>query len=113
VRRVLLIEDNDSVSISTAAILESDGYHVVVAATIASATRAMADSSFDVVILDRELPDGRGEDLLPEIRRRFPLAFVIVSSGDTRGGKPQGADHTMAKGEAPSELLRVLGTSST
>lgn len=108
-KRVLLVEDNESVSLSTAAVLETDGYDVVEASSLATAARAIADSSFDAVILDRELPDGRGEDLLPEIRRRFPHACVIVSSGDTRSGKPQGADHAVAKGETPLELLRLLG----
>lgn len=111
-KRVLLVEDNVSVSMSTAAVLESDGYRVVEAADVASATQALAASTFDAVILDRDLPDGCGEDLVPEIRRRSPHAFVIVSSGDTRGTKPQGVDHTIAKGDAPLELLRVLGARS-
>lgn len=112
-KRILLVEDSESVRMSTAAILESDGHQVVEAANVESAARALADAPFDVVILDRDLPDGRGEELLPEIRRRLPHAFVVVSSGDIRGTKPQGVDCTIAKGDAPFELLRVLGARST
>ena len=41
----------------------------------------MQDTQFDLVILDLVLPDGRGEDLLPLMRRPgFPATPVIVFS---------------------------------
>lgn len=51
------------------------------ATTLHGARILMEHERFDAVILDINLPDGSGWDLLPEIRKKQPLARVVVLSG--------------------------------
>lgn len=48
------------------------------AASLAEARKMLARGSFDVVILDKELPDGDGLTLISEVRERQPSAAVIM-----------------------------------
>ncbi|MFB6173146.1 MAG: HalX domain-containing protein [Halobacteriales archaeon] len=66
---VLVVEDNESVADLYAAWL-SDACTVETAYDAAGATEALEERAFDIVLLDRRLPDGGGDDLLPLIRER-------------------------------------------
>jgi signal transduction histidine kinase len=84
---VLAIDDDVDTQANLRDILELDGYHVEAAGTVGQALARGDLSEFSVILLDRKLPDGSGDILLPLLRQRAPQAAVIIMTGyaDTDG----------------------------
>ena len=82
-KRVLLVEDHDSVRNVLRAILEEAGYEVLAAArpTEALALCANRGSSLDLVVADFVLPDMDGPELLEQIRKVHPGIPALYISG--------------------------------
>lgn len=81
--RILLVEDEPRNIALMRAILIPRGYDVVVAETSSAARRHLAEDRFDLVLLDRHLPDGDGLDIAREMRaqpERQTLPIVMVSA---------------------------------
>src|SRR3954463_9966524 len=79
--RVLVIDDDADTRANLRDILELDGYAVEDAGSVAEALRVPEWSKFFAVILDRRLPDGTAEGLLPKLKRLAPQAAVIIVTG--------------------------------
>ena len=80
-RRVLLVEDEPSVSLGMKMLLESEGIAVDVVGTGREAVPAIDRLSPDAVILDIGLPDCQGTDVFCAIEKRWPRLPVLFSSG--------------------------------
>lgn len=78
---VLVVEDDASIRSVLRYGLEPEGVTLIEAENLAQA-RVVLEEPFEAVILDRHLPDGRGDDLLPELRERLPDSRIIVHSSD-------------------------------
>ena len=83
-RRVLLVEDEELVRMTTADLLMEFGYDVIEAASGAQALSLVAGGA-DVLITDLGLPDMDGLALAAELRTRFPAMPIIISSGRSEG----------------------------
>ena len=81
---VLLVDDEPDILSSMSRILRQAGYHVDTATSIAEATDRENWSDYFAVLLDRKLPDGLSDDLIPKIKRLAPQAaiFVITAYAD-------------------------------
>jgi PAS domain S-box-containing protein len=79
--RLLLVEDDPTVSAGLAAILEHEGFYVRTVATARAAFRAVEDELPDAVIFDIGLPDMAGTDAYRHIAATRPGLRVIFSSG--------------------------------
>jgi CheY-like chemotaxis protein/tetratricopeptide (TPR) repeat protein len=81
--RVLLAEDNDSLSRIIRTLLESRNFRVHAAATGREALEALSSQEFDLLLLDLRLPELSGVDLLRRLRSspRWQHLPVIVMSG--------------------------------
>src|SRR5689334_13231078 len=77
---VLLVEDEVLLRKRLGAQLEKLGADVTGAGTLDAARRLAAELSFDFVLLDVNLPDGRGTDLLGE--NVFGAAGVVIMTAD-------------------------------
>ena len=76
------------------------------AASISEAQRLLQEKRFDVVLLDKRLPDGDGLSLIPEIALKSPQTSVIVLTGDNNLNHVQkcldaGASDYLFKSENP------------
>ena len=82
-RRILLVDDDDSVATAVGAMLEELGYRVVRAIDAESAlTRLEEDHGFDIVLSDMVMPGEMGGiDLAREIARRHKGLPVVLSTG--------------------------------
>ena len=80
--RVLVVEDAASLALAYAAQLEEAGREVEVCGTAAEAQAAMTRGGFDVVLLDLQLPDGDGLDLLEANKPRMADTSIIVITAD-------------------------------
>jgi CheY-like chemotaxis protein/anti-anti-sigma regulatory factor len=79
--RLLVVDDEESVRVTTAAILEQEGYHVATAADGTEALRAVAAGSFDLVLTDLRMEDMDGITLLQELQARHPNVVTVVLTG--------------------------------
>jgi signal transduction histidine kinase/DNA-binding response OmpR family regulator/CHASE3 domain sensor protein len=82
-RRVLVVEDDPTLRESTARLLNTDDVESVTAGTTAEALELLRTSTFDCMVLDLELPDRSGLQLLEEMARHEQYSFppVIVYTG--------------------------------
>jgi signal transduction histidine kinase len=79
--KVLIIEDDPDTQANLQDILELDGYRVEVAASVQETLVERDWSELFAIILDRRLPDGTADILLPKLRELAPRAAVIVVTG--------------------------------
>lgn len=76
--RILAIEDDTDTLANMRDILELDGYQVDGASRVSEALHRSDWSQYSAILLDRRLPDGTAEDLLPRLVKLAPNAAVLV-----------------------------------
>ncbi|HEX6284780.1 MAG TPA: sigma-54 dependent transcriptional regulator [Pyrinomonadaceae bacterium] len=76
--RILVIDDEQSVTDALAFILTELGHHVDVARSGAKAKELLKGSAYDLVFTDLRLPDANGIDLLTLVKTDTPHTQVIV-----------------------------------
>jgi PAS domain S-box-containing protein len=80
---VLVVEDEPVVSAVAQALLSRAGCDVLVAADGASALHTLEEhsSNVDLILLDMTMPGMTTEEILAEVRRRYPVLPVLLTSG--------------------------------
>ncbi len=81
--RILAIEDDADTQANLRDILELDGYHVDGAGRISEALKHRNWPDYTAILLDRRLPDGMAEDLLPQLAKLAPGTAVVVVTAST------------------------------
>ena len=79
--RVLVVDDEESVRITTAAILEQEGYEVSTAESGREALASAARAHYDLVLTDLRMDDMDGMTLLHELQARHPNVVTVVLTG--------------------------------
>lgn len=79
--RLLVVDDEESLRITTAAILEKEGYTVDTAASGDEAIALMDRTDYDLVLTDLHMEGGDGLSVLNQIRRHSPLTISVVLTG--------------------------------
>ena len=82
--RILVIDDDDLVRGTAVEMLHSLGYDTVEANNGRDGVTAYVPGSFDVVLIDMEMPVLRGTDCLRELRAGDPTVRAILCSGFNR-----------------------------
>ncbi|MCM2369706.1 ATP-binding protein [Aporhodopirellula aestuarii] len=78
--KVLLVEDDPDCRANLAQLLQQDGHLVRVAGSYGEVRDSGMQPDVSLVVLDRQLPDGVAEEILPEMKKLLPQAeFVIVT----------------------------------
>ena len=107
-RRILLIEDEESISEPLARALDREGFEVAVAASAADGRERFRDARPDLVLLDVMLPDGDGRELLREFRAasRTPVVMLTARGEELERvlGLELGADDYVTKPFSAAEL---------
>lgn len=108
-QRILLVEDESSISDPLAFLLEREGYQVQVVADGAEAVRAFPDSGADLVLLDLMLPSLPGTEVCRAIRGRSQVPIIMLTAKDSEidivVGLELGADDYVTKPYSTRELL--------
>jgi len=81
--RILVIEDENRVAEFIRDALTEIGYAIALAADGANALNKVTENAPDLVLLDLNLPDMPGFEVLDRLRARSPALPVVIVSGNT------------------------------
>jgi two-component system response regulator PilR (NtrC family) len=110
---VLVIDDEEIIREALEALLTSEGYRVITAATGQAGVDTAGSRPIDAVLLDLMLPDKNGIEVLEEIRRiddELPVIMITAfgTIDSAVAATKQGAFHYFAKPFKHDEVLSVL-----
>ena len=108
--RILLVEDDEELAAALVQALTRRSFLVDRVACLADAQMALERTPYQMVLLDRRLPDGDGLSALPAIRRLRPPPPVLMLTAldgvsEVVAGLDRGADDYVAKPFEVEELL--------
>jgi two-component system, OmpR family, response regulator RegX3 len=107
--RILVVEDEASISEPFAEALRRAGFEPVVTRTAAGALELAEAVDPDLVMLDLALPDGDGRDVCRELRRRSDVPIVMLTARGTEMDKivglELGADDYVVKPFSAAEVI--------
>jgi len=111
--KIMVVDDDQNMRDLMMTLLESEGYEVIPAENAAAAQTAFEGPQPDVVLLDLQLPDGHGLDLLPTIKKQWPDSEVIVLTGNATfdaavEATKRGAYHFQNKPVDPKNLMVLV-----
>lgn len=111
-RRVLVVDDEQSVTDAMAIILGENGYEVKMAASARECGAPFHKKPFDLVFVELRLPDASGIDLIGSIKRETPNAEVILMTAHGSldvaiEAIKRGAYYYIEKPFGPSQLVAL------
>ena len=108
-KRVLVVEDDEDISMVEEAYLESAGFQTLIVADGAEVSSLLQKEQFDLVLLDLMLPGKSGYEVCREIRDKVDIPVLMVTarteSVDKIRGFGFGADDYISKPFDPAELV--------
>src|SRR5437870_10283590 len=112
-RRILIIDDERPILLTLEALLSRHGFQTETAATAAAGLKALKNKAASLVLLDLQLPDAEGLQMLDQIKTEWPETQVIIlTAHDTLSNAiesiKRGAFHFISKPYAPEELLSLI-----
>ena len=81
VRRLLLVDDDPALRRNLVRALESDGFTVTAAGSLKDAYELAADAPPDFAVLDLNLSDGHGMELVRTLLELRPGARIVIVTG--------------------------------
>ena len=78
---LLIVEDDASLSEMLALHFEEQGFGIHSAVTCAEALELARSAQPDLILLDQQLPDGLGNELIPELHGLSPKSRIIMMTG--------------------------------
>ncbi len=107
--RILVVEDEASISEPFAEALRRAGFDPLLTGTAAGALELAEEAEPDLVMLDLALPDGDGRDVCRELRRRSDVPIVMLTARGTEMDKivglELGADDYVVKPFSAAEVI--------
>ena len=112
--KVLIVEDEQSISSFISMILTANGYDTIIVRSGEEALTMIASHCPDMIVLDLGLPDMDGMEVLKSVRKWSNLPVVVVSARNHEHDKVEaldyGADDYLVKPFGTSELLARIRT---
>ena len=100
-QKILLLEDDTTLGSGIRLALQSPSVQIQLCRTLAQAQNALAQNNYDLLILDINLPDGSGLELLEQIRQSSNLPVILLTANDMEmdvvTGLESGADDYITK----------------
>src|SRR5947207_6806210 len=113
---ILIIDDNEDLSETIVAVLQDEGYKILVAEDGVSGVRVFSETRPDLVVTDLILPNANGFDTIRHIRSIDPQARILAMSGGSLMNKddylataaPLGAMSVLPKPFEVDQLLEAV-----
>jgi len=100
-KHILLLEDDAALGQGVCLALNSERAAVTNCKSLLQGRQALAEADFDLLILDINLPDGSGLDLLREVRKNSAVPIILLTANDMETdivvGLESGADDYVTK----------------
>ena len=100
-RTILMVEDEESITVPLAEALEREGFDTQVSGTVREALELTERALPDLVLLDVMLPDGSGYDVCRRLRERSRVPIIMLTARgeetDRIVGLELGADDYVVK----------------
>ena len=77
----LIVEDDAAFAAMAAQVIREEGGTCELAGNLKTARELSSQSSFDFILLDNHLPDGKGYDFFGQLSRRNPDAPIVMITG--------------------------------
>ncbi|MCP4575950.1 MAG: sigma-54-dependent Fis family transcriptional regulator [Deltaproteobacteria bacterium] len=111
--KVLIIDDDQMICRILMGMVIKLGHHAVCRYTRDDGMKEALSNAYDVILLDVQMPDGSGLDLLPEIRKTLsaPEVIIMTGFGDTNGAElaiENGAWDYIQKSDSPKKIMLSL-----
>jgi two-component system nitrogen regulation response regulator GlnG len=108
---VLVVDDEELIRWALCQRLEERGYRVLQAAS-ARGARRQAEKA-DLVVIERQLPDGDGRDLAAELRRERPQRPLVLMTADSdpeleRSARRRGLDAVAEKPFGLDDMVQLI-----
>lgn len=112
---IVIVEDNDDLRWGWMGFFERNGHHVKAVALAEELLEVSGLFHPDVYLIDLNLPDGDGLDLVAQLRKVHPNVGIIIITartqlGDKVLGYNSGADIYFSKPVDPEELLAGISS---
>jgi DNA-binding response OmpR family regulator len=111
--KIMIVEDSDDIRLGWMLYLQAQGHCVKAVAMAAELLDEAGAFTPDVYLVDLNLPDADGLDLVRQLRAVHPSVGIVITTarsqiGDKVVGYESGADLYFTKPIAPEELLAGL-----
>lgn len=111
--KILLVEDDASLSDAFSIILQQEGYHVELAFDGQEAISKLKTFDADLILLDLLMPVMDGKEFLKKFDNKSGIPILVFSNLDAKDDVKEildlGADRYMLKAWAtPKELVKVI-----
>lgn len=107
--RVLLVEDDEAITMGLSYSLEKEGYEVVTAKNATEARSVWTTGKYDICVLDINLPDGSGYVICRYIKQSEDVPVIFLTAVDAEVnvvmGLEMGADDYICKPFRVGELM--------
>ena len=115
-KTLLIVDDEASMRKLYSRVFSSGGYAVSVAASLAEAIELTAANAFDLIITDFNLGDGKGTELIRELKKNGRPAKAVLISGSLtseellKTAAQHGIQACFGKPFNSEELIRTVST---
>ncbi len=117
--RILILDDESTLRTALFRLLDRKGFQVITAQRIDEARNFLStDKTFDLAIIDMNLPDGNGLDFMGELKQISPATEVIILTGfatidSAVQATQKGAYHFLTKPFNVEELMSLVDKALT
>lgn len=108
-KKILLVEDNDTIVMGLKYLLEKEGFQFSSVKTIQETVEIMGKENIDLILLDINLPDGNGFDICSKLKEKEDVPIIFLTARDDEKdivkGLDIGADDYITKPFRNRELI--------
>lgn len=108
-KRILIVEDNESIVKGLKYSLEQENFNVTISANVENTKKYLQSNKYDLIILDITLPDGNGFELCKYIKKITTIPIIFLTAKDEEQdvvlGLDMGAEDYIIKPFRTRELI--------
>ena len=113
-KKILLVEDNETIIMGLKYSLEQEGFEVLSAKNTKERKEKLKQEKVHLILLDVSLPDGNGFDICKEIKQNSDIPVIFLTAQDEETsvvlGLDLGADDYIVKPFRTRELISRINS---